>query len=226
MTFDTKATFAADGTFHPDALVAGNAHLLVGKKVTLLMGENRTRGAVLGAIVVGAAVAAAKAGGNTGTGGLVMDAAPVQANAIPGVYTVRCVAAVADKGTFEVKDPKGKVIEAELYSSLGGTAFNDQVKFVITTITGHDFIVGDGFDITVTGTSKYKLSAAAALDGSQVPDAILAEDCDATAADKEALVYVRGDFNANSLTLGAGQTVAGITDTLRGKGITVLPAMA
>src|SRR6185369_7228125 len=115
MTFDTKATFASDGTYTPDALVAGNAHLLVGKKITLLHGEVRTRGAVLGAILLGAAVSAVKAGGNTGTGTLVMDATPVQANAMTGVYTVRCVVAEADKGTFEVKDPTGKVIEAELY---------------------------------------------------------------------------------------------------------------
>jgi hypothetical protein len=71
--------------------------------------------------------------------------------------------------------------------------------------------------ITVGG--KYILSAAAAGDGSEVPDLILAEDVDATGADKEAMAYVTGDFNERKLTLGAGHTVASITEGLRVKGI-------
>ncbi|APR05646.1 head decoration protein [Thauera chlorobenzoica] len=123
---DYKAKFATEGAYAPDGLIAGNAHLLVARKVTVKSGQNLVRGAVIG------------------------------------------------------KDDDG----------------------------------------------KYLLSLSAALDGSQTPDLIMAEACDATAADTQALAYERGDFNANALTLGTAHTVASIRDGLRAKGITILPAMA
>lgn len=78
----------------------------------------------------------------------------------------------------------------------------------------------------ITSGGKYVLSLSGSSDGSQVPDLILAEDCDATSGDKIALAYVRGDFNANALTLGTAHTVASITEGLRAKGITLIPAQA
>lgn len=123
---DYKAKFATEGAYAPDGLIAGNAHLLVARKVTVKSGQNLVRGAVIG------------------------------------------------------KD----------------------------------------------GDDKYLLSLSAASDGSQTPDLIMAEACDASAADKQALAYERGDFNANALTLGTAHTVASIRDGLRAKGITILPAMA
>lgn len=123
---DYKAKFATEGTYTPDGLIAGNAHLLVARKVTVKSGQNLVRGAVIG------------------------------------------------------KD----------------------------------------------GADKYLLSLSAASDGSQTPDLIMAEACDATAADKQALAYERGDFNANALTLGTAHTVASIREGLRAKGITILPAVA
>lgn len=76
------------------------------------------------------------------------------------------------------------------------------------------------------GDGKYLLSASGASDGSQTPDLVMAEACDATAGDKTALAYARGDFNANALTLGTGHTVDSIREGLRAKGITILPALA
>lgn len=77
----------------------------------------------------------------------------------------------------------------------------------------------------ITASSKYVLSLAAAGDGSQVPDLILAEDVNATGADASGIAYERGDFNAAALTLGTGHTVASIRDTLRGKGITLITSI-
>lgn len=71
----------------------------------------------------------------------------------------------------------------------------------------------------VTADGKYKLSAAAAGDGSETPDAVLAEDCDASGGDTEALAYFTGHFNDAAVTLGAGHTVASIREGLRDKGI-------
>lgn len=78
----------------------------------------------------------------------------------------------------------------------------------------------------ITASGKYNKSLSAAADGSQTPDVIAAEDVDATAADKEILVYVRGDFNENALTLGAAHTVASIREGLRAKGITLVAAQS
>lgn len=91
------------------------------------------------------AVAATKAGGNTGNGTITVDVAtPVLAHAIAGVYTARCIAAAANSGTFRVTDPNGLV----LGDVVVGATFADQIKFVIADGAA-DFIVGDGFDVTV-----------------------------------------------------------------------------
>lgn len=121
-----RASFTTEGSYTPVALVAGNAHLLVPRKVTIASGASLAAGAVLGKI---------------------------------------------------------------------------------------------------TASGKYKLSASAASDGSQTPDLILAEAVDASAADASGLAYARGDFAASALTLGAGHTVASITEGLRAKGITLLTDM-
>ncbi len=120
------ATFATEGTYTPDNLIAGNAELLLAKKAIIISGQNLTRGAVLGKITTG---------------------------------------------------------------------------------------------------GKYNLSLSTASDGSQTPDAILAETTDASAGDVSALVYTRGDFLTNALTLGASHTVASITEGLRTKGINLLTAI-
>jgi len=119
-----KASFKTEGVFTPDALIAGNAHLLVARTVTIASGQNLPRGAVLGKI---------------------------------------------------------------------------------------------------TASGKYTLSAAAATDGSEKPDLILAESADASAGDKPALAYSRGDFATSALKLGDGHTPASITEGLRAKGIALLP---
>lgn len=123
---DYKSTFKTEGSLSHDKLIAGNAHLLVSRKVTIMSGQNVVRGAVLG------------------------------------------------------KD-------------------------------------GDG---------KYLLSLSAASDGSQTPDLILAEDCNASAGDKTAIAYARGDFAIQALTIGTGHTAASITEGLRAKGITLINIVA
>lgn len=212
-----RASFSSD-SYTPDKLIAGDTPLHH-EKVTLLTGENRARGAVLGKITVGAAASAAKAGGNTGTGTLTLDAVtPVRPGAKVGVYQVRCIAAAANNGTFRVSDPDGLVLGDVVMAAAAG-AFDNDLKFALAD-GGVDFIVGDGFDVTVAaGSGKYKLSVAAAVDGSATPRAVLAEDVDATAADKEAMAYTTGDFAEEALTLGAGHTVASIRDALHDRGI-------
>ena len=47
----------------------------------------------------------------------------------------------------------------------------------------------------------------------------MAETVDASAEDKQAVVYLSGEFNSAALSVGEGYTVAGLVDTLRAKSI-------
>lgn len=212
----------------PDQLIAG-AFNLVTDDVTLKMGQNLLRGTVLGAITIGAAASAAKGGGNTGTGTFVLDVAtPVLVNAAVGVYTLRCIAAAANGGTFRLTSP-GLVVLGDFIiagGAGGSVAIADEIKGVLTD-GGVDFIVGDGFDITIAaGSGKMVKSVATATDGSQVPSAILADDCDATAADKNIGVYDTGEFNQNKVIYDGTWTLAALKLALRTFSIFLKPAVS
>lgn len=71
----------------------------------------------------------------------------------------------------------------------------------------------------VTATGKYILSLAAASDGSEVPRAILADDTNATSADKTTVAYMTGEFNTAAITFGTGHTAGSVKDGLRDLGI-------
>jgi hypothetical protein len=71
----------------------------------------------------------------------------------------------------------------------------------------------------VTATGKYILSLAAAADGSQVPDAVLLETVDATAADVVAAVAIAGKFAIQGVTFGAGHTAVEADAACRDKNI-------
>lgn len=161
-------------------------------------------GSVLGKITKGTGTAAAKSGGNTGNGTITMDVTtPVLAGAKVGVYAVRCITAAANGGTFRVEDPDGNVIGDVAV----GATFADDVKFVIAD-GASDFIVGDGFDITVAeGSGKYVPVAFAANNGSEVAAAIVIDAVDASAADAETAVLIgHAQIVPSQLTWPAGAT--------------------
>jgi hypothetical protein len=91
----------------------------------------------------------------------------------------------------------------------------------ITVVSGQNLVRGAVLGKITTG-GKYNLSLSAASDGSQIPDLILAEDCDASSGDKIAIAYSRGDFNAQKLTIGTGHTIASIKEGLRVKNIILI----
>lgn len=221
MPMDPSAGLSSS-TFNPDQLIARNADGILSKKITLLLAENRARGALLGKITIGA-IAGVAAAGNTGNGALAGVALAAAGVPKVGVYRVVCVEAAANSGRFLVEDPDGVLLGQYVVAA---AAFNNQIAFTIADGAA-DFLAGDSFLITIAaGSGKYKLSAAAAVDGSQVPVAVLAQDCDATAADKEAEVFVRGWFNESKLVLGAGHTANSTRDALALLGIILVPAVA
>lgn len=190
------------------------------EQIVILSGAGVLKaGMVLGKIALGAASAAAKSGGNTGTGTITMDVtAPVQAGAKAGVYTARCIAAASNGGTFLVLDPDGN----SLGQVLVGATFNNDIKFVIAD-GGTDFIVGDGFDITIAaGSGKYAPYNPASFDGRQNASAILFEGCDATSADVRRVVTARdSEVEAAALQWGAGVT----TDPQKNTALAALAAL-
>ena len=103
--------------------------------------------------------------------------------------------------------------------------FDDLVGEKITVISGQNLVRGAVLG-KITASGKYNLSLSAAADGSQTPDFILAEDCDASGGDKVAIAYSRGDFNAQKLTIGTGHTIASIKEGLRVKNIILINSVA
>ncbi|KKM68258.1 hypothetical protein LCGC14_1462710 [marine sediment metagenome] len=203
-------------SYSPDRLF-GDPPPKLSRKITLLTGENLARGAVLGKITGGAGATdddGVADAGNTGNG--TIGTVSAVAGAQPGVYTITIVEPGANLGTFTVEDPNG----VEIGTGVVATQFSNQVQFTIAD-GSTDFIAGDRFTITVTAvaTEKYKLSASASADGSETPDAVLAEATDASGGDKETMAYFDGAFNEDRVVLGAGHTAASIREGLRNKGI-------
>ena len=99
-------------------------------------------------------------------------------------------------------------------------ADGDYTTRKVTVISGQNLIAGSVLG-KITASSKYNLSLSAAVDGSQTPDMILGTDCDASAGDKEAIVYETATVVGSALTLGAAHTIASIREGLRAKGLKI-----
>lgn len=185
--------------------------------LTLKAGSAAVIGTVLARILLAAATSAAKAGGNTGNGTLVLDATtPILAGARAGVYSVRFTSATA----YTVEDPDGNVIG----SGANTVAFTDDLKFV-TTAGGTAFVAGDGFDITVAAAAVEKVVPLnpAAVDGSQTAFVVSIGERAVDASDRPLLCLVRGAcVDTNNLVWPEGITdaqKAAALNTLRERGI-------
>lgn len=203
-------SFASSTAPAPDKLIAGEFPRVM-KTATLKSGENRTRGAVLGEVLT---IAAAVAGANTGNGVFGAITGGIRLKA--GIYTVLCIAAAANAGTFILTSPNGDRVGKDI--TVAVAFVSDHMNFTIADGAA-DFIVGDKFTITVSRSGKFILSAAAAVDGSNIPSAILVEDCDATAADKDCSIYESGEFDEATVVLGAGHTLATVRPDLKAQNI-------
>lgn len=169
--------------------------------IAVAAGQNLKAGAVIGKILVGAAVAAAAAG-NTGNGSV--GAVTVGAGAKAGVYRVTCIEPATNAGKFTIEDPDGATIGVATVAvefAAGGLAF--------TIADGAtDFAAGDAFTITVAaGSGLYKAWDPAAADGSQVAAAVLYAATDASLANVRAVGFVRdAEVNGHCLEWPAAAT--------------------
>lgn len=89
----------------------------------------------------------------------------------------------------------------------------------LTLVNGAGALVRGTVLGRITASGKLITSLSAAVDGSETPRFILAEDADSSGGDVECLVYETGHFLADELTIGAAHTAASIRDGLRALGI-------
>ncbi len=89
----------------------------------------------------------------------------------------------------------------------------------VVTITGGVLLQQGSVLGRIDSSGDYKLSDAGATDGSQIPDAILLHETDASSGDVKAHAYFSGEFNSHVLNLGAGHTLDSVTLSFRGRSI-------
>jgi hypothetical protein len=166
-------TTYSEGTYAGDWL-RGEVNQNFREAVTLSSGVDLASGQVLGKIKTSTPTTGT-AGTNTGNGtcGSVTAGNLVKI----GTYTLTCIAAATNSGTFEVKDPDGQALGR---ATVAVAYTSSQINFTIAD-GATDFIVGDKFTIAVTaGSGKYKAITSGAKDGSQIAAGILLNAVDAT----------------------------------------------
>jgi len=89
----------------------------------------------------------------------------------------------------------------------------------IVTVTGAALLSRGAVLGQIDADGRFQLSDTSLTNGAENPEAILAEDVDATSGDVQAHVYLAGEFNAPALTMGAGHTLASITKAFRQRSI-------
>jgi hypothetical protein len=153
------------------------------------------------------------AGGTANTGNATLSAMSAGPKIIAGNYVATCLTAT----TAQVVNPAGDEIGVATF----GTPFVDnQINFTITA-GGTPCAAGDAFVFSAAPTTAglYKLCTAGAVDGTEVPAAILADFADPTAGNVNGGVYLMGEFNANALVLDPSLSLAAVKAAFMGKGI-------
>lgn len=201
-----------------DKLLAGPADHIRSKQVIVKSGQSLLRGTLLGR-VAGAVAAAVAGAGNTGNG--VFGAVTLGDNAKEGTYRVVIIEPAVNAGAFQVEDPDGVIVGTGTVA----VPFVGPVNFTLAD-GATDFVAGDQWTIAVAEGTKFNQAIATAADGSDQPDCILAEDCDASLADQTTVAYQTGDFNEAAVIFGAGLTAASTKEPLRKKGIHLITVQA
>ena len=195
--------------YFPDQLIAGQNNLVTASVV--LGAGTLKRGTVLGLQTPYATTTAAKAGGNTGNGGVnnvTFGVSPEEG----GPYVLTATSAT----TFTVVDPEG----VALANATVGTPYTSaEINFTISA-GGTAFAAGDAFNLTVVGRGgQYIACVKTASDGSQTPLAILVDDADASAGPVRCGVYVAGEFNVRAIIADSSWNATTLTLALRPVGI-------
>jgi hypothetical protein len=143
-------------------------------------------GAVIGKEKTSCPTTGTADGGNTGNGTCTGVTAGDQVKL--GTYTLTCIEAAANAGTFEVRDPDdltlGQATVAVAYAS-------EQINFTLND-GATDFAVGDKFTIAVAaGSGKIVKIDFDGVTGAEDPYGFVIDDYDALLADLEGVAIVR-----------------------------------
>lgn len=168
-----------------DALKWEQSHEYSRKTVLVLSGQNLAALTVVGK-VGRVTPATGTAGANTGNGTCGSVAAGAKTKV--GTYTLTCITAAANAGTFSVKDPDGNLLPN---ATVAVAYANPQLNFTLAD-GSTDFIVGDNFTVAVAeGSEKVVAFDPAAINGSEDAAGFLISAVDATSADKLGVIVER-----------------------------------
>lgn len=183
--------------------------------VTVAVSQIIAANGLLAKLAVAASVSVTQSFAGTGNGVLTIADPAVSSKVKDGVYTVLCIEPASDAGTFEVRDPAGKVIG----TATVGVAFNKEIKFTIAD-GATNFVAGDTFSIAVAadaGDYQFVAYAPAGTDGSEVPVAYspypVTTASDATV--KTAALTRMCELNGNCIAWPSGITDAQKADAIQ-----------
>jgi hypothetical protein len=108
--------------------------------------------------------------------------------------------------------------EILVYDNLFAGNVSDVVTDTGTLLSGQNVARGAVIAL-VTASNKFTIVDSTKTLGEEIPYAIVADDCDATSADKPVNMYLTGEFNSAALTFGGTDTAATHKTALRNKGI-------
>lgn len=202
----------ASEVFTPTDLLAGRNPIT--KQVTVLSGLTLAAGAVLGRTLRSIGDGSADTG-NTGDGTLTVNGMGDKTKV--GDYYLECVETSADGGRFKVLDPDGNRLD----DLTVGTTYSNEHLDVDLADGGTDFALGDNFTITVSEDpdKKAQLVDSTAVDGSEHPYAVLAQDADASDGDKVTVAYIRAQVNEDALSFGGSDTIDTHREEMEAKGL-------
>lgn len=173
------------------------------EKVTVASGNSVVSGEVMGKITKSCPTTGT-AGTNTGTGAC--GSVTAAAKAKLGTYTLTCIAAATNGGTFSVVTPEGYSLPD---ASVGVAYASGHINFTIAD-GGTDFAAGDTFTIEITdGSGEVVPIDFTAVDGSQEAYGLMVDDVDATTAATGGVVIKRDAYiQSNNITWPDGATTA------------------
>jgi hypothetical protein len=152
--------------------------------VLIAMGQQLTAGSVLFQTLTGSVT---PDGGNSGNGTATIQS--VGLDAVIGDYAAVCISSRANRGSFELRNADGRVIDRINV----GTPFKSSVVNLTIADGSDDFEVGDSFAIAVAGSSTFKgYDFTADSTPPQVATAVLAADVDTTAGALEQFATASG----------------------------------
>lgn len=142
------AGVTVQGTHTPDNLIGGDKKLVT--EEILVASGTLARGSVLGRVKQSTPATGTADGGNTGNGTVTVVTGGPETKI--GTYTIECITAEANGGTFQVTNPDGSIIgQVKIQAGAGATADfgSPEINFTITD-GGTDFVAGDKFTVAVT----------------------------------------------------------------------------